>query len=217
MVSPSDPHMYFLLAQLSPEALAQWPQCTAYSTQTSQMRNRYKQVDTSTSSSTSSNALNAVVVYLCCADEKEARDLEISVELWTKHVHSRFPQYPVLVVHDFLSNEQQNKVASTSLTAFSNPPLDLRFAWLEPEDWHGAIPHDFDPSTMPVYRYGMGYRHMCRFFSGPLVDKVGQHLPKADWILRIDTDSFILTPMLIDPFKHMAEGKVSHRYPLHMP
>jgi hypothetical protein len=151
----------------------------------------------------------AVVVYLCCADEKEARDLEISVELWTKHAHAYFPYYPVLVVHDFLSKEMEEKVSSTSLVAYSQPPLDLKFAWLEPEDWHGAIPDGFDPSSMPVYRYGMGYRHMCRFFTGSLVDKVWQHMPDAEWVLRIDTDSFILTPLLVDPFQHMEDGKVS--------
>ena len=96
-----------------------------------------------------------------------------------------------------------------SMTKCLNPRsaqavVDLRFVWLEKEDWQGSVPADVNPSDK-IFGYGMGYRHMCRFFTGPpLADHVA--LDGFDWLLRIDTDSFLLGPLTADPIAALADG-----------
>jgi hypothetical protein len=51
--------------------------------------------------------------------------------------------------------------------------------------------------------FSMGYRHMCRFFSGELYNH--SVIKEYDYYLRLDTDSFIHTPLNYDIFKWAEE------------
>uniref|UniRef100_A0A7S2GY75 Nucleotide-diphospho-sugar transferase domain-containing protein n=1 Tax=Octactis speculum TaxID=3111310 RepID=A0A7S2GY75_9STRA len=55
----------------------------------------------------------------------------------------------------------------------------------------------------------MGYRHMCRLFSGPPLAKI-KSLTGFDWFMRIDTDSFLLGPVEVDLFSHAAANNVKY-------
>ncbi|EKX55248.1 hypothetical protein GUITHDRAFT_62749 [Guillardia theta CCMP2712] len=50
---------------------------------------------------------------------------------------------------------------------------------------------------------GLGYRNMCRFFSGPIFHT--KALGSMEYYMRLDTDSFLLAPLPRDPFLAMNE------------
>ena len=114
-------------------------------------------------------APRGAIVYLCCADAREARDLELSLALLARFF--RPCPYPVVVLHDFLgpgavAGLLRRLGRGNGTEGAGGRALDLRFADLVPEQWHGEVPGDVDPADR-IFRYGIGYRHMCRLFSGP--------------------------------------------------
>jgi len=219
-------------------------------------------------------------VYLCCADEKEVKDLEISLALLARFYLRRvFPSStptrtnaatqtradtaanssaappaptrpsssssssysflptPVIILHDFLRDEHMERLRTVVARAlrdspahsFSSAPdspdddphaataaaassaathrhrhrrhhhraLDLRFVFLAASEWQGKVPSDVDASEK-VFGYGLGYRHMCRLFSGPPLADL-KVLQPFDAVMRMDTDSFLLGPVEVDP------------------
>jgi hypothetical protein len=191
----------------------------------------------------------AAVAYLCCGDEHEVRDFELSLALVAKFFASRWP-YPIVVLHDYLSGrhisrltkliaplliprlhqqqtqqqeQQQQDKPQMKEDYFSNPAspapvaaqvkqrsppkqqdAGLDFIFLETLDWQGGVPDDVN-QRHKVFGYGMGYRHMCRFFSGPPLARLPA-LRHYDYLVRVDTDSFFLGPVLDDPIQLMRQG-----------
>jgi len=144
--------------------------------------------------------VNGAVVYLCCSGEEEVEDLELSLILLAKYFTSQYPAYPVIVLHDYLTDGHLRRLH----TLLAATPLRPRYVELLPDQWQGATPSDVDPSVK-IFRYGMGYRHMCRLFSGPLLASLPALAP-FDWLLRLDTDSFLLGPVTRDPFQVVSFG-----------
>ena len=56
--------------------------------------------------------------------------------------------------------------------------------------------------------YGYGYRHMCRFFSGPLFNHPA--LRAYEYVWRLDSDSFILGKPIEDPVQEMADKNATY-------
>lgn len=156
----------------------------------------------------------AAIIYLCCSDEYEVRDLELSLSLTVKFFVDRW-NYPIMVLHDYLKSSHIARISSIVRELLfrnhSKPESDpnaLNFIYLEAKDWCGKVPDNVQDQDK-IFGYGIGYRHMCRFFSGPPL----AHLPAFaayDWLLRLDTDSFLLGPVLDDPFQIMAQRQIKY-------
>ena len=153
---------------------------------------------------------NAAVVYLCCGDEQEVRDLELSLALTAKFFTSRW-RYPVLILHDYLSGRHMARLKRLarrwlplSTRERRRETAALTFVFLNSAEWHGAVPADVNTEDK-IFGYGMGYRHMCRFFSGPPLANLPA-LRHYHWVARVDTDSFLLGPVLDDPIQLMERG-----------
>jgi hypothetical protein len=58
--------------------------------------------------------------------------------------------------------------------------------------------------------FSMGYRHMCRFFTGEIYKQ--PQLGKYDYYMRMDTDSFILGPVNYDVFCYMKQNNKKYGY-----
>ena len=56
----------------------------------------------------------------------------------------------------------------------------------------------------------MGYRHMCRFFSGPLFAHPA--LSQYELVWRLDSDSFLLGPPTADPFVQVEAANASYAW-----
>jgi hypothetical protein len=65
------------------------------------------------------------------------------------------------------------------------------------------------PSHLPAeYRIEIGYKHMCRFYAMQIYDFVREF----DYILRLDDDSFLESPIQYDLFGYMAQQEFVYGY-----
>lgn len=69
-----------------------------------------------------------------------------------------------------------------------------------------AIPEIFQG---PGCKFTLGYRHMCRFFAGEVFKR--PELLEYDYVIRLDTDSFILGPLLY-PIEQMVKAGAVYGY-----
>jgi len=228
LTSASDPAMYFLLAELSPAAQARGIVCVSTdalaldpgdsrwgsaAAPAHELRGS-KQADEDArsvlnkydgASDASVEVRDGALVYLCCADESEFKDLSVSLGLLRRHFIPL--TYPVFVLHDFLSPAQEKTLTLQAKQPIASgvPSIDLRLIWLAEEQWQRHAPVDV-PTTDKLYGYGFGYRHMCRFFSGPPLAAIPA-LQAYNFLMRFDTDSFLLGPVESDPIREMRDGQ----------
>ena len=69
------------------------------------------------------------------------------------------------------------------------------------------VPHPDFPSALG---FSMGYRQMCKFFSGEIFKN--ENLEKYEYVWRLDTDSYILSPIQYDVFNRMKENNSKYGY-----
>jgi alpha 1,2-mannosyltransferase len=115
-------------------------------------------------------------------------------------------KYPIYAFYeDTLSKEIRQQISEV---------YDVRFSLVEfvlpkyPPEIQCQIKEDFYVDVTP-YPFTMGYRHMCRFFSGEIFKR--WELADYDYALRLDTDSFLLEP-INDVFEAMADEKAVYGY-----
>ena len=59
-------------------------------------------------------------------------------------------------------------------------------------------------------RWPLGYRHMCRFWSGAFMDD--DVIKRYDYVWRMDSDAYITAPITYDVFYHMRDKKIDYAY-----
>ena len=163
---------------------------------------------------------SGVIVYLCCADAAETLDLSRSIRYLFEHFNGR-ARYPVVVFHDMLTAAEEralHRAASAGSAAALGrqgseaEAYSLAFVLLSESEF--GFPDTLsatDRASLPrsIRGFGMGYRHMCRFFSGPLF--AHRALSQYDYVWRLDTDSFLLgTP--VDPFIQLDTANASYAW-----
>lgn len=80
------------------------------------------------------------------------------------------------------------------------------------EELEFSIPKHIHPQAVPAlyYQATLGYRHMCRWWAGTCF--MHPVIQEYDYILRLDSDSFILDRPEVDPIKHCADNKIYYGY-----
>ncbi len=153
--------------------------------------------------------MNPAIVFLVQntpRDPQYGRDsrtlLDKSLELLFKNYNDQF-KHPVLIFHegDFSPKDQEEVAAGRPEVRFHEiefkVPDFLKDEQI-PEQWQG------------FHRFGMGHRHMCRFYSLQIFD-VLEDLG-IDWYFRMDDDSFFHSPIHYDLFEFMQENGFEYGY-----
>ncbi len=144
----------------------------------------------------------AVIVYLSRSAEQDVRDLCRSLKLLKKNFLNKFP-YPVIVfVEKDFKEEWKRVILKESRVPARFETVDFR------------VPDFLDPRTIPewVYhpKFNLGYRHMCRFFSGTIYQEPA--LKDYRWYWRLDTDAFLLERIRYDVFEYMQKNSLVYGY-----
>lgn len=144
----------------------------------------------------------AVVVYLARSTQQDAADLSRSLKLLKKNFLNRF-RYPVVVfIEPSFKGEWKNEV-------LRNSGVDCRFETIE-----FSVPSFLNAQAIPEYvfhpKFTLGYRHMCRFFSGAMY--LEPALKDYQWYWRLDTDSFVLGKVKYDVFEFMQKNGCIYGY-----
>ncbi|CAE7618903.1 omh3 [Symbiodinium natans] len=139
----------------------------------------------------SSRKYRAVLHYLVGDREKLLADFERTLPiLWERFNNQE--DYPVVVFHDGMSKASRKRI----LEASSNR---IWFAYVEdfksvPAVFKGRI-------ELELGGYGLGYRGMCRFRSGPIF--VQPVMKGFDYAWTLDTDGYFPADILSDPLERM--------------
>eukprot|EP01059_Diplonema_ambulator_P029955 TRINITY_DN499_c0_g1_i7.p1 TRINITY_DN499_c0_g1~~TRINITY_DN499_c0_g1_i7.p1 ORF type:complete len:657 (+),score=167.68 TRINITY_DN499_c0_g1_i7:1203-3173(+) len=139
---------------------------------------------------------NGVIVYM----DSKRKPIEKALPLVQKHFLSCWP-YPVHVFKEGVTDTYVDGVRRLTTSQVNFTEIGHFF---------DIPPNNISMGTLnfwiDVMKYGrghhFGYRMMCRFFSGIFAQYT--FLKQYDYYWRLDTDSWIREPVLVDPFRHMV-------------
>ena len=117
-------------------------------------------------------------------------------------------EYPIVVFHDDIDKPTiANLLVELHKKVGFIPNIKFEFLKFElPE----GISEDPSKYTIPLSEAWMGYRHMCRFHSGGIYRD--SRLLKYDYYWRLDSDSYLYSPIEYDPFEYMKTNDKEYAY-----
>jgi hypothetical protein len=121
-----------------------------------------------------------------------------------------YPHYPVVIFHDDLRHTDEQRLQAAV------PNMPLRFVPVTlalPDHLVGANVTIPERTLCSPGSSTLGYRHMCRFHA-TVVHKYLSTLGYAqyDYIMRLDDDSLITSPVGYDLFRYMRENKKQYGF-----
>lgn len=147
--------------------------------------------------------IKAALAYLVRSKPKDIADLKRSLSLLDVNFNDKF-NYPVIIFHeDFNERLMENiRKATRSKLQFEKVKFEIP-SFLSREEVPEFI-------FVDGFEFSIGFRHMCRFFSGLIF----QHpaLKDYDYLWRLDADSFILGKIDYDLFQFMQEYNYIYGY-----
>ncbi len=158
--------------------------------------------------------MNPTFVYLAQNTNKDiqwGRDsrsmLEISLDKLYKNYNDRFQQ-SVIIFHegDFGAADQTAVIKGRPEISFQ----EVEFKIPEFLD-KSQVPEVWVSSAGSAYgQWGLGHRHMCRFYALQLFDIVSEM--GFDWVCRFDDDSILHSPIDYDIFGFMEQNDFEYGY-----
>lgn len=145
----------------------------------------------------------SAVVYLVRSTLVDVRDVVNSLKSMYAYFLNRF-QYPVILLIEQSFKEEwrtfiQNNVDSRIILSFEH----IQF----PTPASTSVPRVLTIDGQP---WPIGYRQMCRFWSGGFLTFPA--LQPYDYIWRMDTDAFLTKPIDIDFFQYMQDNNITYGY-----
>eukprot|EP01059_Diplonema_ambulator_P029956 TRINITY_DN499_c0_g1_i8.p1 TRINITY_DN499_c0_g1~~TRINITY_DN499_c0_g1_i8.p1 ORF type:complete len:653 (+),score=144.56 TRINITY_DN499_c0_g1_i8:1234-3192(+) len=140
--------------------------------------------------------VNGVIIYM----DSKRKPIEKALALVQENFLACWP-YPVHVFKEGVTQKYKDNIRAVTTS---------RVTFTEIGHLFDIPPNNISMQTadfwIKVKKYGrghhFGYRMMCRFFSGIFAQYT--FLKQYDYYWRLDTDSWIREPVLVDPFRHMA-------------
>jgi len=156
---------------------------------------------------------NAVIYFL---SQKSRLDrLAAALQLLYVNLLAPYPFYPVVIFHDDIFAVEQEYLtrALERIRAKNGPVLKLHFIEIKldfPLEYSAAErTEDALVKGTKMCPASLGYRHMCNFHAFSALPLLQQHGYKDhEYIMRLDDDSHISSPVGYDPFHLM---KVNHK------
>jgi Glycolipid 2-alpha-mannosyltransferase len=145
------------------------------------------------------------IIYLAGDEENNYKDLNKSLELIKKNLLPN-TKADVIIFHEKSFQKSLVKVKDLQIIykeiffSIPNYPLYIKNK-IKPFFPHPT--HGNGPVAWGHPGFSIGYRHMCRFFSGTMYFE--EILFKYEYYLRLDSDSFILSKIKFDIFEFMKK------------
>lgn len=151
----------------------------------------------------SEKPVKAAVVYLVRSKPKDIADLKLSLSFLDVNFNDKF-KYPVIIFHEDINENLMKKIreATRSKVQFEKVIFEIP-DFLNKEEIPELVYLDEDC-------FSIGYRHMCRFFSGIIFHHPA--LKEYDYYWRLDADSFLLDKINYDVFQFMQERYLEYGY-----
>jgi alpha 1,2-mannosyltransferase len=157
--------------------------------------------------------MNPVIVYLAQntrTDEQHGRTsrdmLERSLDYLYAFYNRRFKQ-DIVIFHegDFTQLDQREIIKGRAEIRFEQVTFEI------PDRPYKHFVADYwYENGAKHYCWNLGHRHMCRFYGITLWETVAKL--GYDWVMRFDDDSFLLSEVKYDLFKHLADNGYRYGY-----
>lgn len=154
------------------------------------------------------------IVYLVRSSEKDVENFNKSLSLVEENIIPTTKDFDVVVFCEPSFEELKSKVKTNlnliyktiefSIPEYSGIILD-QIPKFFPHPTHGN-----GPIAWGHPGFSIGYRHMCRFFSGQMYEYDILH--KYDYYLRLDTDSYIITRIPYDIFELAKQNEIYYGF-----
>lgn len=149
--------------------------------------------------------MNNKIIYLLRNSPSDLALFEISIESLVKNFLEH-NDYPIYVFHEGIPVEFFSRLESKARIKLCPQLIEFK---LPPHMVGKDFPDRIHiPNTS--LSFSVGYRHMCRFYTGAMYNE--PCLQGTDYYLRLDNDSFILSPVKYDIFKFMQEHDIVYGY-----
>lgn len=147
------------------------------------------------------------IIYLLKNDKKEIGMLTKSLELLKVNFLPN-NNYPVYIIHDEeISDDTFRAIKTNSGVDFNTILID--FESPDYKDRTIGVP-DFIMVPGIDRGFGIGYRHMCRFYSYGMYEV--PQLQDTNYYLRLDCDSYFIEPINHDIFELMQSKDYVYGY-----
>jgi len=133
----------------------------------------------------------AVLHYLVGDRERLLKDFAKTLPILWERFNSRF-DYPVVVFHDGMRPESRKRILEAS-------PNRIWFAYVS--DYTSVPAYLKGRMELELGGYGLGYRGMCRFRSGPMF--MQPVMKQFDYAWTLDTDGYFPADIYKDPFEEI--------------
>lgn len=147
--------------------------------------------------------VNAAIIYLARSRRTDISSLKHSLSVLDLNFNNQF-NYPIIIFHEDFNESLMDEIQKCTQSK-------LKFERVKFE-----IPDFLKKEKIPEFIYvegfefSIGYRHMCRFFSGLIYQN--PVLKDYDYYWRLDTDSFLLGKIDYDIFRFMQENGYLYGY-----
>lgn len=154
------------------------------------------------------------IIYLVRSSNQDVEDFNKSLKLLENNLLSQAKNTDVIVFCEESFNDYKSKVDTNiplkyQQIEFNIPNYSKEILEQIPEFFPHPT-HGTGPVAWGHPGFTMGYRHMCRFFSGQLYEF--DIVKDYDYYLRLDTDSFIHTPLSYDIFDWAEKNECYYGY-----
>ena len=155
---------------------------------------------------------DSAFVYLCCGHEGEFQELLLSLRYLRRHYfdaqQSRFDDgfaAPAVIV--FLEGAHHSVAGLRAAFRGVRDAMRIRIVELDFQEQFGDTTVQ-PPAGGVSLGFSLGYRHMCRFFSGA----VYRHSALSHYrrMIRLDTDSYLYAPVRRSLFGAFARSRYGH-------
>jgi alpha 1,2-mannosyltransferase len=147
--------------------------------------------------------MKATILYLARSKRGDIENLKHSLSLLDINFNDKF-NYPVIIFHEDFNESLLEDIQKSTRSNLKFEKVDFQVPdFLKNE----AIPEFI---YVDGFEFSIGYRHMCRFFSGLIYQNPA--LKGYDYYWRLDTDSFLLGKIDYDIFRFMQENDYLYGY-----
>lgn len=150
------------------------------------------------------------IVYLVRTSEADLASLNKSLELLDQNLLPATKTEDIILFHErsFGPLNYRSKVYVPKNGKIIFQEIEFK---QPPTGTPEIFPHpNPDQIAMGNLGFSIGYRHMCWFFSGGMYEQ--KIMENYGYYMRLDTDSYILSPLDYDIFKFMEDGKYKYGY-----
>lgn len=154
---------------------------------------------------------NSAIVYLLNNHPKDISNFRMSLEFLLNNYYINFPT-DIICFYEYDFPKEELSFLSSRLSSISIQfcPIQFKIPPYSTEIRVNIPDYYPNPDYPNAIGFSLGYRHMCRFFSGEIFHN--PYLTKYKYIWRLDTDSYILSKIEYNVFDKLKQNNAIYGY-----